>query len=297
MYLLVLVLSIGLPPPGSKPHRLPPAAATQPAEQPRNVAVAEPEQPAEPHASVPPPRTMEAVILDLSHPDWRTRHAACEELFQLEDKSYPALKAEFRRTSSFEVKRRIRYVVEQIYFYKATESRGGFLGIQHKYVDHSEYSEVPEGMIWIAIDQVVHNTAASRAGLKAGDFITTIDDKGLKANAADDFATQISGRRPGTRVKLGIRRFGTPLTVEAVLGRRTLDTFGFRGMMPLQSALEQRMQSARNRFNTWWRTEFDPNGEVDESPAAAYHPQWTLEPANISPAPAVESPAVTPDNE
>lgn len=226
-------------------------------------------------AAILPPAQLAELIADLGSPDWNLRQAATDELCGAGEAAYAALKAEFRRTHNHEVKRRIRTVVEQIYFYSATNSRGGFLGISHQAVTRSDFMpQIPLGEMWVQIASVVPGSAAQRAGLQAGDLICAVDGRRMKVNDPQAFADWIGMQPPGTRVKLSVSRFGQVLELEAVLGRRKMGNFNVFGVI----AREQKMIDARNRFSSWWRREFDPKGEADESAPVSNDPAWTLEP-------------------
>lgn len=251
----------------------------------------------EPAASAPasapadgiPPQRVAKLIADLSSTQWSTRQDATEELSDAGETAYAALKAEFQRTRSYEVKRRIRQIAEQIYFYRATTTRGGFLGIQHQGVGTSPmHPYIPDGEVWIQISGVVEGSAAQRAGLLRGDFVNELEGKRLRANDPMAFADWIGRQRPGTTVRLGVFRLvqrpseplrGEQMQVAAVLGRRKLENLN----VLMQNPREQKMIDARNRFATWWRQEFDPRGEVDESIPVRNDPRWSLEPAAGSP--------------
>jgi serine protease Do len=58
----------------------------------------------------------------------------------------------------------------------------------------------------VTISDVVAGGPAEQAGLKVGDTITTVDGKPVKTG--DELVNEISARKPGSRVKLGIVRGG-----------------------------------------------------------------------------------------
>lgn len=79
----------------------------------------------------------------------------------------------------------------------------------------------------LRVGRVVPGSAASAAGLRAGDDLVAIGGRRLESGA--DFERELSARVPGERVAVEVRRGAVPLTVAAHLGaRRPRDGF-FRG--------------------------------------------------------------------
>jgi len=70
----------------------------------------------------------------------------------------------------------------------------------------------------VLISSVQPGFAADKAGLKAGDIITTIDGRPVKDG--DDLVSDISARKPGTTVKVGYLRNGQPSEVTVTIGDR-----------------------------------------------------------------------------
>ncbi len=68
------------------------------------------------------------------------------------------------------------------------------------------------------ISQVFKNSAASKAGLKPGDIIVSVNGKPLRSSY--DLPYIISSFRPGTKINLGIIRDGKKMVVEVKLGER-----------------------------------------------------------------------------
>jgi serine protease Do len=61
------------------------------------------------------------------------------------------------------------------------------------------------------------DSPAVKAGIKAGDVITTVD--GAAVTNAHDLAKRIAGMTPGASVKLGVVRNGEPKTITVALGQ------------------------------------------------------------------------------
>ena len=59
---------------------------------------------------------------------------------------------------------------------------------------------------------------ADKAGLKAGDIITTIDGRNIKDG--EDLVNEIASRRPGSTIRLGYMRDGKPEDTTVTIGDR-----------------------------------------------------------------------------
>jgi serine protease Do len=71
------------------------------------------------------------------------------------------------------------------------------------------------------VSQVESDSPAAKAGLKTGDVITELDGK--KITDASELQMQVSEKKPGTTIKLGLLRDGKSMTVPV-----TLETMGSR---------------------------------------------------------------------
>jgi serine protease Do/serine protease DegQ len=69
------------------------------------------------------------------------------------------------------------------------------------------------------VSQVVQGSAADKAGIQAGDVITTVDGKPVKG--AGELRNVIGMGRVGDKVDLGIIREGKPRQITAVIGEQT----------------------------------------------------------------------------
>jgi serine protease Do len=70
----------------------------------------------------------------------------------------------------------------------------------------------------VLVQQVQPGGPADKAGLKAGDIITTIDGRSIKDG--DDLVNEIASRRPGSSVRLGFLREGKPTDAAVTIGDR-----------------------------------------------------------------------------
>jgi serine protease Do len=70
----------------------------------------------------------------------------------------------------------------------------------------------------VLVQEVTPSGPADKAGLKAGDIITTIDGRTIKDG--DDLVNEIASRRPGSSVRLGLMRDGKPADATVTIGDR-----------------------------------------------------------------------------
>ena len=68
------------------------------------------------------------------------------------------------------------------------------------------------------VQEVTPGGPAEKAGLKAGDIITTIDGRSIKDG--DDLVNEIASRRPGSSVRLGYLRDGKQTDATVTIGDR-----------------------------------------------------------------------------
>ncbi len=65
------------------------------------------------------------------------------------------------------------------------------------------------------VSEVLPNSASAKAGIKAGDVITSLNGRSLSSFA--ELRSRIATTEPGTKVKLGLLRNGKPMDVEVTL--------------------------------------------------------------------------------
>jgi serine protease Do len=87
------------------------------------------------------------------------------------------------------------------------------IGVQELTPQLAEYFGTKEGVL---VSTVEDGSPASRAGLKAGDIITSVD--GQKTAHTDDVSRALRGKRPADQVTIGIIRDRKPQTVKVTLG-------------------------------------------------------------------------------
>jgi serine protease Do len=71
----------------------------------------------------------------------------------------------------------------------------------------------------VLVSSVPAGGPGDKAGLKAGDIITSIDGRNIKDG--DDLVNEIAGRKPGTSVQLGFLRGGKSQTATVTIGDRS----------------------------------------------------------------------------
>lgn len=87
------------------------------------------------------------------------------------------------------------------------------IGVQELTPQLAEHFGTKEGVL---VSTVEDRSPASRAGLKAGDIITSVD--GQKIAHTDDVSRALRGKRPADQVTIGIVRDRTPQTIKVTLG-------------------------------------------------------------------------------
>ena len=96
-------------------------------------------------------------------------------------------------------------------------SKGGFLGVMTDNISKQmlEYFEVDHGVL---IKEIVNSSPAKRAGLKAGDIITFIEDR--KIEDYSDLTRTISFYNPGEEVEIDFVRKGSKKSVDVKLAKK-----------------------------------------------------------------------------
>ena len=68
----------------------------------------------------------------------------------------------------------------------------------------------------VLIQQIAPHGPSEKAGLKAGDIITSIDGRNIKDG--DDLVSEITSRRPGSTIRVGYQRDGKPMDTTVTIG-------------------------------------------------------------------------------
>ncbi|MEJ2151026.1 MAG: PDZ domain-containing protein, partial [Chloroflexota bacterium] len=95
----------------------------------------------------------------------------------------------------------------------------GFLGVyaQNLTASLAKQFDMPADSRGALITGVESNSPASRAGIRVGDIITSVEGK--RITSSRDLMMQVEGTSPGTKVSIGILRDGTKETLPATLGQ------------------------------------------------------------------------------
>ena len=95
--------------------------------------------------------------------------------------------------------------------------KGGFLGVTAKNISESmlSYFEVDYGVL---VEEVLKDTPAEKAGLKAGDVITKINDRDVKDY--DDLIRTLNFYNPGEKVTVYFSRKGSKKNVSVTLAEK-----------------------------------------------------------------------------
>jgi membrane-associated protease RseP (regulator of RpoE activity) len=95
--------------------------------------------------------------------------------------------------------------------------KAGFLGVQIQDLSEqlSGYFKVKDGN-GVLVSEVVKDSPAEKAGLKAGDIITKVDDKDIEN--AGDLTMTVRGYEPETKVSVSVIRDGKKKQLDATLG-------------------------------------------------------------------------------
>ena len=94
----------------------------------------------------------------------------------------------------------------------------GSIGIQFRQGLSGAVNRVYGFKNGVLVQQVQPNGPADKAGIKAGDIITTIDGRAIKDG--DDLVNEIAGRHPGSTIRLGFLRDGKPSDATVTIGDR-----------------------------------------------------------------------------
>lgn len=159
----------------------------------------------------PANRPIPELVAQLNDPRWCLREAASEELMEYGPAAYEPLKTAFAGGVSYEVRRRIKEVVREIYLSKNGAPSLAFLGIR---MDTSPEGRVaPEAQHSVRVQTAVECSAAETAGIRPDDIIAAINGKMLSPdNYPKSLAGWIQDQRPGTEGVLGVLR-GAKLVV------------------------------------------------------------------------------------
>lgn len=173
---------------------------------------------------------IDRLVDQLAHPRYERRESATRELCMLDPGYLPHLLQRYRTEPRYELKRRLRYVIETIFLRPVIAGRDGFMGIQvqRQVLPGVKDPATGKSVAGVMVERVLEGHAAERAGVKDGDLIVGIDGAGLPDDpTSESFIRMISGRSPGTVVNLrALRMRSEPRIIRAPAGaepRRVLE--------------------------------------------------------------------------
>ncbi len=125
-----------------------------------------------------------------------------------------------------------------------SSQKGGFLGVEVKNISGQlkEYFEVKDGVL---IEKVIKESAAEKAGLKAGDVITAINDRIIKDY--EDLVRTLNYFNPKEKITVKYSRKGRMKSADVVLGEKKERRFNLKKQfLPLRPGL----QKLRGKFRS-----------------------------------------------
>jgi predicted metalloprotease with PDZ domain len=153
-----------------------------------------------------------------------------------------------------EVRMRCRELLRRIVVADFRRAGQGYVGIQMGLIDVPDQDGKSFG---VRIAMVLEGTPAAAAGLQVGDVIFQLNGKRWEQpDAAKAFQDEVKSRRPGDRVRLGIRRAGEAGLIErAVELARRPDAIPLQ-LMPWQGQQVDPLQLQRDEedryFKEWY---------------------------------------------
>ncbi|MCB0281504.1 MAG: PDZ domain-containing protein [Calditrichae bacterium] len=110
--------------------------------------------------------------------------------------------------------------------FHVSDSKGGFLGVSTENLTKQmlEYFEVEHGVL---VEEVVEDSPAEKAGLKAGDVITFIEDR--KIESYNDLTRTINYYNPDEEISIDFVRKGSQKSTKAILTKKQNSSFFFGG--------------------------------------------------------------------
>jgi hypothetical protein len=181
---------------------------------------------APPHAlSTTDPEEYEKLVRALGDPHLQVREVATERLCLLDMSYLPQLSRSFQQEGDFEVKRRLRYVVEYIFHREQIAGRDGFLGVE------IEMNALRVGLdpvtrkedLGIGVKRAMEGFAARRAGMENGDVIIRFNGQPIPdERSSTAFVNLVSSHSPGERLELTVLRLQKPRAIVARVGERPM---------------------------------------------------------------------------
>ncbi len=147
----------------------------------------------------------------LGHPRYAIREEATQQLCAMDAQHLPLLMKHYRAESRYEMKRRIRYVVEYIFHRDQIVGRDGFMGIILGRTLVAELTDpvTNDTTLGVSVMTVKPEFAAARAGMKDNDVIIAFENKPIPQDqGTQKFVQMVQSHRPGTTIALRVLRAG-----------------------------------------------------------------------------------------
>jgi C-terminal processing protease CtpA/Prc len=174
--------------------------------------------PADRHLSPEQVERVRALARQLSDPDWPVRQQATDRLAEFGEPVIGALVPIFRDCDDLETRLRIRRIAQRVFVRARLDEAGAFLGVRQRWTADPREGGGQPGIL---IAEALPDTAAERAGLRAGDLITGVEGRPIAAlGGAQAFSDLIASRKPGSRLVLEVLRDGQTEQVSATLTSR-----------------------------------------------------------------------------
>jgi hypothetical protein len=137
-----------------------------------------------------------------------------------------------------------------------SDEKAGFLGVQIQNLSEqlSDYFKVKDGN-GVLVSEVVQDSPAEKAGLKAGDVITKVDSEDIEN--AGDLTSTIRGYEPEAEVLISVIRDGKKKKLKATLGEAeqkyfhnfgNFDDFNFDEFQFDQEYFQEEMEEFREQM-------------------------------------------------
>lgn len=170
----------------------------------------------------------------------------------------------YHQAGDVETKLRIREIARDV-FLRPFEAETGFLGIHMQMLTgagpNSDGRLGPKQNA-ILVRDVVPETAAELAGLKAGDLIIEIDGQPVPLDGTGrKFSKIISSHKAGEKVTLKLLR-DRPFQKEVILGRKKIEYW--RDAM--NNADHEKIEKVEKKLRQWWREHFEPAAPANREP-------------------------------
>ena len=165
---------------------------------------------------------LQGLVSRLGHPRFSVRQETTRQLCMLDPHHLPDLARCYRGNTSYEAKRRLRFVVESIFYRSQITGREGFLGIRIARPLDTSVTDPATGRRTrgVVVVAALEGLPAGLAGLRANDVILSLDGRPLPDEpSSKSFQNAISGRQPGSVIHLRVLRPGkTRRVVELSIG-------------------------------------------------------------------------------